>query len=207
MDDVCAYAPGADLYHNGSIHFSYGSGVIASYFYSIFGPHAQDEETIELVGTKGRMILTRHTGTLDIVSEYGREHCVLDCRDEHSGGTHFGADIELIMELRRFCDGAPPLVSAHSGLEATRMVMAAFKSMDGNGLTVQMAEIPDASMVVPNVAAAAESVSLLSSWLSDEPFALGGSWVALTNRNRYGDGPQFAPCRCLETGHGKSRRE
>jgi hypothetical protein len=130
------------LYHNGSIHFEYDNGAIASYFYTIFGPRAEDQETLELVGTKGRIILTRQTGTLDVVSEYGRRHEVLDCRDAHFGSSHFGADVELISELRRFCAGAPPTVSARSGLEATRMAMASFRSMDNGGITVRMDEIP-----------------------------------------------------------------
>jgi predicted dehydrogenase len=144
MDDICVYAPGSDLYHNGSIHFSYENGVIASYFYTIFGPPAKDEETLELVGTKGRLILTRHTGAVDVVTDYGRTHYVLDCRDEHFADSHFGADIAMVKELRAFCDGAPPTVSARAGLEATRMVMAAFKSMDAGGATVQLQEIADA---------------------------------------------------------------
>jgi hypothetical protein len=43
-----------------------------------------------------------------------------------------------------FCDGAPPVVSAREGLEATRMVMAALQSMDGGGVTIEMEEVPDA---------------------------------------------------------------
>ena len=146
VDDVCVYAPGSDLYHNGSIHFSYANGVIASYFYTIFGPPAEDEETLELVGTKGRLILTRHTGELDIVTDHGKTRQVLDCRDEHFEDSHFGADIALVQELRRFCLGAPPTVSARAGLEATRMVMASFRSMDAGGVTVDMAEVPDARL-------------------------------------------------------------
>jgi predicted dehydrogenase len=143
MDDICVYTPGSDLYHNGSIHVSYASGAIASYFYSIFGPPADDQETLELVGTKGRLILTRHTGKLDIVTDYGETHEVLDCRDENFQDSHFGADIALVEELRRFCAGAPPTVSARAGLEATRIVMASFRSMDAGGVTVDMAEVPD----------------------------------------------------------------
>jgi predicted dehydrogenase len=154
MDDVCVYAPGSDLYHNGSIHFAYENAgqrpVIASYLYTIFGPRAEDQETLELVGTTGRIRLTRHTGSLDVVSGYGHggrdDHRVVDCQDEDFGDSHFGADLALIRELRRFCDGAPPTVSAREGLEATRMVMAALKSMDGGGVTVEMDEIPDASV-------------------------------------------------------------
>jgi len=144
MDDVCVYAPGSDLYHNGSIHVSYANGVIASYFYTIFGPPAEDQETLELVGTKGRLILTRQRGELDIVTDYGETHRVLDCRDEHFGDSHFGADVALVEELRCFAQGASPAVSARAGLEATRMVMAALRSMDAGGVTVALEEIPDA---------------------------------------------------------------
>jgi predicted dehydrogenase len=144
MDDVCVYTPGSDLYHNGSIHFRYQNGVIANFFYTIFGPEADDQETLELVGSKGRLILTRHTGELDLVTEYGETHQVYDCRDEHFDDSHFGADLALVRELRRFCDGAPPTVSAQAGLEATRMVMASFISMDAGGRTVAMSEIPNA---------------------------------------------------------------
>ena len=146
MDDVCVYAPGSDLYHNGSIHVAYANDVIAAYFYTIFGPPAEDQETLELVGTKGRLVLTRHTGELDLVTDHGETHRVIDGRREGYEGSHFGADVALIHELRRFCEGAPPTVSARAGLEATRLVMAALRSIDGGGETVEMAEIPDAHL-------------------------------------------------------------
>ena len=116
MDDVCAYAPGSDLYHNGNIHFAYQNGVIAAYFYTIFGPRAEDQETLELVGTTGRIILTRHTGTLDVVSDRGNDHCVIDCRAEHFGGSHFGAAADLADgELRlRFYTKLDPLAAPNT---------------------------------------------------------------------------------------------
>jgi predicted dehydrogenase len=146
MDDVCVYAPGADLYHNGSIHFRYENGAIASFLYSIFGPPAEDQETMELVGTEGRILLTRRTGMLDIVADHGRDHQTIACLGDHAGGSHFGADAELIRELRRFYGGAAPTATARDGLEATRMVMAAFRSMDGGGVAVDMDDIPDLSL-------------------------------------------------------------
>ena len=146
MDDVCVYAPGSDLYHNGSVQFSYDNGVIASYFYSIFGPEADDQETLEVVGSKGRMILTRHTGQLDLVTDHGKIHQVFDCRDERFDDSHFGADFALVQELRRYYDGNNPTVSARAGLAATRMVAGAFRSMDAGGVLVDMAEVPDASL-------------------------------------------------------------
>jgi hypothetical protein len=90
--------------------------------------------------------LTRKTGTLDVISDHGRAHQVIDCRDEDFGGTHFGADVALIREMRRFYDGEPPTVSARAGLEATRIVMAALRSMDRGGVTVEMSEIADAGV-------------------------------------------------------------
>ena len=144
IDDVCVYAPGADIYHNGSIQFSYANGIIASYFYTIFGPPSVDEETFELVGTSGRIILTRSTGSIDVVRDHGRTITTIDCRSDNFEGTHFGADAALIRELRRFCDGAPPTVSARAGLEANRMVEAALTSMDRNGAQLHMTELPNA---------------------------------------------------------------
>lgn len=144
IDDVCVYAPGADIYHNGNIQFSYANGIIASYFYTIFGPPSADEETFELVGTTGRIILTRSTGSLDVLSDRGNTHNTVTCRDEHFEGTHFGADAALVRELRRFSDGAAPTVSARAGLEATRMVEAALTSMDRNGTQLHMTELPNA---------------------------------------------------------------
>lgn len=144
MDDVCVYAPGSDLYHNGSIQFSYANGVIASYFYTIFGPPSVDEETFELIGTKGRIILSRAEGTIDVIGEHGEHRELIDCRDDNFGGSHFGADAALVSELRRFADGAAPTVSASAGLEATRMVEAAFASMDNNGTQVEMMDLPNA---------------------------------------------------------------
>lgn len=144
LDDVCVYAPGSDLYHNGSMQFGYANGLIASYFYTIFGPPAADEETFELVGSSGRILLNRATGTVDLLGDHGRTHRVIDCRSDEFEGTHFGADAELVAELRRFSDGAAPMVPASAGLEATRMVEAALASMDRGGERINMTEIPNA---------------------------------------------------------------
>ena len=146
QDDICVFAAGSDLYHNASTHFLYENGVIASHFYCIFGPDSEDQETLELVGTKGRILLIRHSAVLDIVSDYGKSHEKIDCKPSDFSESHFGADLELVRELRRFCDGAAPMVPARCGLEATRMVMAALKSMDSDGQTLEMKEIPDASL-------------------------------------------------------------
>lgn len=146
MDDVCVYRPGADIYHSGNVQISYANGVAASYIYTLFGPPSEDEETLELVGTKGRMILTRGRGSIDLLTDHGRTHRQFDCRGPNFDDSHYGADKDLIAELRDFCDGIRPRVSANAGLQATRMVEASLRSMDEEGARIPMEEIPDASL-------------------------------------------------------------
>ena len=120
--DNSVYLPGADIQDNASLQIRYESGIVASLWVSFFGPKADDQETFELIGTEGRIILTRHTGVLDVVTDYGAKHEVIDCKKDDFGSSHFGADLELVRELRSFYDGAKPHVSARSGLEAARMI-------------------------------------------------------------------------------------
>ena len=136
--DNCVFLPGADIKDHANVQIQYDNGVIASLFLSFFGPKATDQETLELVGTSGRIILTRHTGTLDVVSDYGAAHEIVECQDQESASTHFGADLKLIRELRSFYDGAAPTVSATDGFQATRMIMATHDSIDNDGETIDM---------------------------------------------------------------------
>lgn len=136
--DTCVYGPDADIKDHVSAQIRYENGVVASLFLAFFGPPAADEETLELVGDRGRIILTRHTGQLDVISDHGNHHEILDCRDAEFGSSHFGADLKLIRELRAFYAGAPPVVSATNGLTATRLVMAIHESVDRGGVTVSL---------------------------------------------------------------------
>jgi len=139
--DTCVYLPGADILDHASLQMQFENGIVASLWVSFFGPKAEDQETLELVGTKGRIILTRHTGMLDVVTDYGATHEQIDCKREDFGSSHFGADLELVRELRTFYDGASPLVSATNGLEAARMIEAGIRSIDNGGEMVRMDEV------------------------------------------------------------------
>lgn len=57
--------------------------------------------------------------------------------------------------------------------------------------------MPDASSVLPNLAAAAEGTALLNAWLGRKEYPLGGRNVSLVSRHRSIDGPVLAPCSCL----------
>ena len=124
--------------------FEYDNGVKASLYWSLFGPDSEDQETLELVGDKGRILLTRHHGTIDIVTDYGKRHEILDERSENFEGTHFGADDQFILALDGFCKGEQPAVTAADGLLASRMVEAAQRSSDQGGKLVMMSEVEDA---------------------------------------------------------------
>jgi len=137
--DNCVYKSGADIFDHASIHYQYNNGVVANIFYNVYGPQADDEETLELVGTKGRIILTRLRGEIDIVTDYGeKSHEVIECKSEDFETSHFGADRKLVQEIAAFGRGEQSTVDGAYGLEATRMVLAAMKSIDEGGVTVDL---------------------------------------------------------------------
>ena len=142
--DNCVYKAGADIFDHASVHYQYDNGIVAAIFYTVYGPQSEDEETLELVGTKGRMILTRLRGEIDLVTDYGeRRHEVIPCRAEAFESSHFGADRKLVQELAAFARGAAPVVSGWHGMEATRMTIAAMTSIDRGGQTIRMLDLPD----------------------------------------------------------------
>ena len=107
------------------------------------------QETLELVGTKGRLILTRLKGEIDLVTDYGeKRHEVIRCKSEAFETSHFGADRKLVQEIARFARGGESPVDGWHGMEATRMVLGAMQSIDEGGQTVSMAALADATMEV-----------------------------------------------------------
>ena len=136
--DNCVWLPGADNCDHAIVNVAYENGVKACLFLCVFGPRAHDQETFEIVGTTGRIILTRHSAQLDVVSDYGRSHESIDCTDDETKSSHFGADLELVREMRRWVDGTTPVVSAADGYRATRMSLAAVESTQQNGALIPL---------------------------------------------------------------------
>jgi predicted dehydrogenase len=141
-DDVCVWYPGADIYDHGLLSLEYAGGLKASLFWSLFGPSAEDEETMELVGDRGRLRLERRRRVIDLISEYGARHEVLDYSAEEPSTDHFGADRRLVRELEAFGRGAPPRVTETDGLAAARIVEAAHRSIAAGGIPIDMSSIP-----------------------------------------------------------------
>lgn len=135
-NDNCVYLPGSDIDDHAIVTVRYENGISACLFFTIFGPWAEDQETLEVVGSSGRLRMERHSGAIDLVSDYGRKHETVSFRDPDRSSTHFGADLELVRTIRRFHDGERPPVGVAEGIQSLRMVLAAQKSLREGGAPV-----------------------------------------------------------------------
>jgi predicted dehydrogenase len=140
--DTCVYLPGADIEDHAVISVEYGNGVKASLFWAIFGPESDDQETLELLGSSGRIHLTRSTGRIEVISDYGRKRREFFGGGEDFHSSHYGADKALIREMRGFVDGAHPVATSGDGLESLRMVLAAESSMASGSVPIELGREP-----------------------------------------------------------------
>ncbi len=140
--DNCVYDPDADIFDHALVNVSYDNGIKATLFLSIFGPVAEDQETLELVGSSGRIKLVRNTGQIDIVNEFGARHETIDASDKNLNSSHNGADIGLLKDIRGFCQGHTPVAQSTDGHLSLRMVHAAEKAIQSGGATIKMSEVP-----------------------------------------------------------------
>jgi predicted dehydrogenase len=147
LHDICVWLPGADINDHGIVNIAYAGGIKASVFWSLFGPDSDDQETIEIVGEKGKILLNRHHGRIDVYSEYGTRHEVLDTKPDRFEQSHFGADHRLIEELDKFCKSGESPVSAREGLGSARLVEASHRSVDAGGELVSMGDVAGAELL------------------------------------------------------------
>lgn len=135
-NDTCVYLPGSDIDDHAIVTVRYENGISACLFFAIFGPWSEDQETLEIVGSSGRLRMERHSGSIDVVADHGRRHEVVTFNDPDRSSTHFGADLELVRTLRRFCGGERPPVGVSEGLASLRLVLAAQHSLRNGGIPV-----------------------------------------------------------------------
>lgn len=131
--DNCVYSPDSDIIDHAVVSVAYENGVKASLFWNIFGPAAEDEESLELVGSSGRLRLNRDTGEIDLISNYGENHQIIDATGPHFNSSHFGADIELLRAVRDHYHGSLPVAGTLDGYESLRMVEATQRAIDQGG--------------------------------------------------------------------------
>jgi len=135
-NDNCVFLPGSDIDDHAIVTVRYGSGLVACLFFAIFGPYAEDQETLEIVGSSGRLRMERHSGSIDLVADHGRTHEVFAPPAPDRGSSHFGADRQLVRSLRRFVDGEAPPVGVPEGIASLQLVLAAQKSLRAGGRPV-----------------------------------------------------------------------
>ena len=83
----------------------------------------------------------RHGATIDLVTDYGKKHEIINAREDDFEGSHFGADVKLLEEIENFYKGGSPIVSGDEGFEVNRMIAAAHSSADNGGRLILMKEI------------------------------------------------------------------
>lgn len=135
-NDNCVYLPGSDIDDHAVVTIRYDSGLVACLFFTIFGPFAEDQETLEIIGDKGRLRMERHSGQIDLVSQHGAKREVIEAGAANRDSSHFGADLELVRTMRRFVAGETPPAGVADGLASLRLVEAARKSMADQGRPV-----------------------------------------------------------------------
>lgn len=138
--DNCVYSPDNDIMDHAIVSVGYENGVKASLFWNIFGPSADDQETLELVGSSGRLRLVRSSGEIDLVQGYGETRTTINARGPHFESSHFGADVELIQAVKRHREGVDPVAGTRDGYEALRMVDATQRLVDSGGGSVRLNE-------------------------------------------------------------------
>ena len=140
-NDTCVFHPGADIDDHAVVTVQYDSGLVATLFFAIFGPWAEDQETLEIVGDSGRLRMERHSGDIDLVERHGHARSTIRHPDPDRGSSHYGADRELVRKLDRFMQGERPHVGVAEGVASLRLVTAAQISLAENGRPVDPREM------------------------------------------------------------------
>lgn len=137
-NDTCVYQPGADIDDHAVVTVQYDNGLVATLFFCIFGPWSADQETLEIVGDKGRLRMERHSGQIDLVENYGTARSKIDYPNPDRGSSHYGADRELVRRMERFMKGDAPPVGVAEGVESLRLVRAAQLSLADGGRMIDL---------------------------------------------------------------------
>jgi predicted dehydrogenase len=147
--DMCVYRPGSDIIDHAIATYVFDNGVKANLFWAIYGPHAYDQETMELVGSRGRIILERETGNVTVHAlgkgPNNETHTIYDTKGEHFSSSHYGADIQLIRDIRSYFDGknleALGCARAEDGLLSLALVHATTESIKREGIPSPIVQV------------------------------------------------------------------
>jgi predicted dehydrogenase len=144
--DTCVYYPGSDIIDHAIATYVYDNGVKASLFWAIYGPHANDQETLSLIGSKGRIVLERETGLITVhkilPGPDNEETYTIEAKGEFFNSSHYGADMQLIKELYAKCNAQKvnrsESANTSDGYTSLQMVIATEDSINRQGMSISI---------------------------------------------------------------------
>ncbi|MHC4221154.1 MAG: Gfo/Idh/MocA family protein [Planctomycetota bacterium] len=101
--DLCVFSPKADINDHAIVTLTFANGMVGCLFFSVFGQHTDDRETLEVIGNEGKLVLSRHAKTIDVASKFSKAKSFHKYEGPAFGEGHFGADAVVIDLLSEFC--------------------------------------------------------------------------------------------------------
>lgn len=138
--DACVFSPESTMWDHAVSTLTFASGVVATLVWNIYGPPTDDQETLEIVGASGRILLERGTGRVEVISGYGARREVIE-PGRALESSHFGADLQLVRDIAAMARGEAPPAAVSDGVEALRMIEASRRSAAAGGAPIAMEEI------------------------------------------------------------------
>ena len=133
IDDQCVWAEGSDILSHFTSNISFENQVIGNINFSCFGPAAKDQETLEVVGVKGKLKLIRSTGIIEITYDHGKKFKRVNAKDRYHQTSHFGADIRLLRSYVSYLKNGQSKVTAENGVESLKIIDMINKSIKNKG--------------------------------------------------------------------------
>ena len=128
--DLCVYSPQADVIDHAVVNLNFANGMVGCLFFSIFGQHSDDQETLEIVGEEGKLVLSRHARTIEVVNRFSKEKSIHKYEGEAVSAGHFGADPVIIDLLSKFgCESMEPSANFEDAYIASKTAFLAEQSL------------------------------------------------------------------------------
>ena len=137
IDDHCVWAEGSDILSHFSCNINFENEVIGNINFSCFGPAAEDQETLEVVGVKGKLKLIRSTGIIEITYDNGKKFKLIDAKDNYHKTSHYGADIRLLKSYISYLKKGNSEVSAENGIKSLKIIDMINKSIAKKGKLIE----------------------------------------------------------------------
>ena len=131
------WADGSDILSHFTCNFDFENEVIGNINFSCFGPASEDQETLEVVGIKGKLKLIRSTGIIELTYDNGKKFKRIDAKDNYHQTSHFGADIRLLKSYINYLKKGKSEVSAENGIKSLKIIDMINKSIAKKGKLIE----------------------------------------------------------------------